>query len=541
MRKRWIAGLLALGMMTGMLTGCGGDTAQQTTTQQSQQNRQQTDELVVAFIGEPAMGFDPTLGWGQYGVSVFQNALMTTDAQQNYIEDLAEKYEVSEDGLTWTFRLREGIVFSNGEPLDAQDVVFTYLTAKESQSEVDLTFLQDVTAVDEYTVQFTLKTPRSTFLHTATCVGIVPSDSYDPATYPENPIGTGAYKLVQWDKGQQCILERNDNYYGEKPYFRRITVLFMDEDQAILAAQSGQVDVAATAPQLASTVIPGMHVESYPTTGSLGMTLPYTSAGGTTFDGEPMGNDVTSDLAIRQAINVAVDREMLAQDALFGYGTPVQSETSGTPWENPDAYVKTGDPEAARTILEEAGWTDSNGDGTVDKNGVEAVFDLLYPAGDSKRQAVSMGVAQQLAEIGIGVNVQGKSWDDIDLVQHSTPVMYSCSGNTPQALYYNYYSEMAAVDYHNACCFADPTVDAHIEAALSASTNEEAMEEWKKVQWDGETGVGSKGQVARVWLVGTTQQYFVRDDLDVGEMKPQIGYHHDWPLLGNITQWKWKS
>lgn len=502
--------------------------------------REQTDELVVAFVGEPEVGFDPTLGWGQYGTSIFQSTLMTTDLEQNYIYDLATEYSISDDRLRWTFKLRDDVKFSDGEYLNAEDVAFTYMTAKEAQSEVDLTFLKNVNVIDNNIVEFELNSPRSTFIHTTTCIGIVPKDSYDKNLYPENPIGTGAYKLLQWDKGQQCILEANENYYGQEPYFKRITVLFMDENQAILAAQSGQVDIAATAPQLANTNIYGMNLISCNNTSSLGITLPYVSSGSKTFDGEDMGNDVTSDINIRKAINVAIDREQIANDALYGYGTALQSETNNTPWENKEAYVKTGDKEEAKRILDNSGWIDTDDDGIREKEGLKASFDLLYPAGDSNRQSVSLAVAQQLLEIGIEVNVQGKSWNDIDPLQHSIPVMYACSGNTPQTLYYNYHSNVLALDYHNPNCFSNKIVDRHIIDALESSTQEEANKHWKLVQWDGNTGVGSKGEVSRVWVTGTKQLYFVRDDLDLGNMKPQIGYHHDWPLLSNVIEWHWK-
>ena len=168
----------------------------------------------------------------------------------SFVNDLAEDYTLSEDGLTWTFRLREGVKFTDGEALTASDVVFTFETAKTSQSSLDLTFLEKVEAPDDRTVVFTMSKPTSTFLNTVATVGIVPEHAYGPG-YGDAPIGSGPFKFVQWNKQEQLILEANEDYYGTVPAMKKVTIVFQDEDAAFAAVKAGQADIALTAATLA--------------------------------------------------------------------------------------------------------------------------------------------------------------------------------------------------------------------------------------------------------------------------------------------------
>jgi peptide/nickel transport system substrate-binding protein len=156
------------------------------------------------------------------------------------VNDLATGYEVSEDGLVWTVGLRDDAKFSDGEPLTAEDVVYTFTTAAGSGSVIDLSVMEKVEALGENTVVFTLKRAQSTFITILIHTGIVPKHVHGPG-YAEDPLGSGPYKFVQWDKGQQLIVEANPEYYGEKPFFKKITFLFLGEDGAFAAAKAGQV------------------------------------------------------------------------------------------------------------------------------------------------------------------------------------------------------------------------------------------------------------------------------------------------------------
>jgi peptide/nickel transport system substrate-binding protein len=493
--------------------------------------------LTLAIGGEPDEGFDPCTGWGHYGSPLFQSTLLEFDRDMNIVNDLAAGYSVSADGLVWTFRIREDARFTDGQPVRASDVAFTFNTAKESGSEIDLTRMRAVRAVNATTVEFVMNEPMSAFPNIAVSLGIVPEHAYSPS-YGQNPVGSGPYKFVQWDKGQQLIAVRNDAYYGQKPAFERLTLLFYDEDGAFAAVRSGQVDVAMTSPALVRDV-PGYGLLRCASVDNRGVSLPATKSGTFSADGLPVGNAVTSDIVIRKALIYGINRDAIIRDALSGYGRRADSACDNLPWWNPQTAVKDNDVAGQKAALEAAGWTDRDGDGIREKNGVRASFDLIYPASDSLRQAVAMSFAQQARALGIEVKPSGGSWDDIGKRMYSTPVVFGWGAHSPMEIYGLYSGKTATTGYNNITNMVNPAVDRYMEAALAALTTEEAMKNWKLAQWDGTTGFSSLGDATWCWIADIEHLYYVRDGLDTGSQR--IHPHgHGFPVISNIKEWTLK-
>lgn len=529
-------------MLIMILTGCqiANDNHADTQNGSSAQDINEKDEVIIAISSEPESGFDPTVDWGHGTTPLIQSTLVEYTQDMRIVNDLAADYTISEDGLVWTFTMREDAFFTDGEPVTAADAAFTFNTAKESQSSLDLTFVESCEASDTYEVVFTLFEPTSTFINTIATVGIVPEHAYDE-NYANEPVGSGPWKLVQWNKGEQIILEANEDYYGTIPSINRAVLVFMDEDAAFAAALADQVDAALTSATQATQDIDGMHIEIVTTQDNRGMTLPTTPENGEkTESGADIGNDVTSQLAIRQALAYAMDRKQIAQDAVNGYATPAYSENDGMPWNNPEVKIET-DPDYARQILAEDGWADSDGDGVVEKNGLKAEFNVIYPSGDSVRQAVAMAAAAQALEVGIQINVEGTSWDDISKRMFSEAVLMGWGSSNPYTSYLLYHSDnMLRDDYYNPEGFSNPTVDSYLNAALHAETTEEANQLWQLVQWDGTTGTAMQGECPWVWLVNIQHIYYVRDGLDIGEQ--QLHAHGaSWTLVQNLRDWTWNE
>ena len=298
---------------------------------------------------------------------------------------------------------------------------------------------------------------------------------------------------MQWDRGQQLIVEVNPEYYGEKPFFRRLTFLFLQEDAALAAARAGEVDIAAIPPAYTRTSVPGMKIVDIQTVDNRGIMFPYVPSGGITEEGYPIGNDVTSDLAIRRAVSVAIDREALVDGILEGYGTPAYTVNDQLPWWNPETVFPDGDIEEAKRILAEAGWIDEDGDGIAEREGVRASFTLLYPSNDRTRQSLALTVADMVKPAGIEIIVEGKSWDELEKRMHADAVMFGWGSHDPIEMYYVYSSRYQGVDYFNPGYYSNETVDRYMEQALRAVSEEEAHEYWRQAQWDGETGVTSMG------------------------------------------------
>ncbi|WP_240375676.1 ABC transporter substrate-binding protein [Bacillus piscicola] len=492
--------------------------------------------LVLAIGGEPEDGFDPTTGWGRYGSPLFQSTLLTYDQDFTIQNDLATTYKVSDDGRKWTVTIRKDVMFSDGEALTAEDVVFTYKTAKTSGSVIDLDNLEKVEKTGDDTIHFYLKKPESTFIYLLSTIGIVPKHAYDQ-DYNENPIGSGPFEFVQWDKGQQLIVKENEYYYGEKPSFKNLTFLFLSEDATFAAAKSGEVDIAAVPPTYAKEDVPGMRIETWKSVDNRGIMFPFVPAGEKTKEGVAVGNDVTADKAIRQAINVGIDRQALVDGILDGYGTPAYTAADRLPWWNPDTVIEDGDMERAKDMLEDAGWID-NGNGIREKNGIQAAFTLLYPAGDQLRQSLSIAFADMIRPLGIDVKAEGKSWRDIEKLMYSHPVMMGWGSHDPLELYNLFSSNTRGIGHYNSNYYSNQTVDAYMEKALRARNEKEANQYWQKAQWDGETGFSAQGDAPWAWLVNVDHVYYVREGLHIGEQKIQP-HGHGWPLTDSIAQWEW--
>lgn len=531
MAKRMLGWTLIVALMfSTVLAGCSPSDKNQT-------GKAQKEELVLAIGGEPKDGFDPTTGWGRNGSPLFQSTLFKYDHNFNVVNDLAEHYEISDDGLTWTVKIREDARFSDGKNVTADDVAFTYNKAKTSGSVMDLTNLDNAEKTGPYTVEFKLKKPQSNFIYLLITTGIVPQHAYDD-NYKEQPIGSGPYKFVQWNKGQQLIVEANPHYYEKKPFFKKITFLFLSEDAAFAAAKAGQADIVSVPASFAKEKIAGMKLVTIESVDNRGIMFPTVPAGQKTEEGIPVGNDVTSDVAIRKAINIGIDRQALVDGVLEGFGTPAYSVADKLPWWNADTAIQDKNIEQARKILDQAGWKE-NASGIREKNGLEAAFTLYYPSDDQIRQSLSITVAEMIKPLGIKVKTEGKSWNELERLMFSNPVMMGWGNHDPIEMYNLHSSKTKGEGYYNPNFYSNPKVDQYMEQALRASSTEEAYKYWKMAQWDGKTGFSAKGDAPWAWLVNVQHLYYVRDNLDIGKQK--IHPHgHAWPITDTITDWKWK-
>lgn len=496
-------------------------------------------ELTLAVRGEPDSGFDPTLGWGEYGYPLFQSTLLKRNATLDLIPDLATAWTLSDDRTSWTVTIRGDAKFSDGRPLTARDVAFTYETAKKAGSVLDLTELASVKAIDATTVVFTLKAPRITFLNTLAALGIVPEHAYKAETYGRAPVGSGPFRLLSWTEGEQAIVEPNPYYYGAKPAFSKVTFLFTKDDSTYAAAKAGKLDVAAMSNALAGGVPSGMVLVDAKTVDNRGLAFPMQpDTGRKTDKGYPIGNSVTSDPAIRKAVNVALDRKALAAAVLNGFGRPAYGPADDLPWDNPDHRLADADPAAARKILADAGWK-PGADGVLEKNGVRARFSVYYSASDTTRQALALASADMIRPLGIDVEVLGKSWDEIKPKMHANVVVFGADSHDPFETYNLYVGNGAEGGWwFNTGLYDNPTVKAHLDKALTATTMADLIPEWKAAAWDGKTGYGMKGDAAWAWMVNIDHVYFVSKCLDIGPR--QIEPHgHGLPITYNLEDWRW--
>lgn len=334
---------------------------------------------------------------------------------------LAERCEISSDGLEITFHLREDIHFSDGVPITADDVVFTYQTITDPN--IDAANLANmyvdvnrVEKVSDRIVKFYMKRPYFKALEVCSFwdIGIYPKHIYqfkDAKQFNQrvsDPVGSGPYIFERWDVGRQIVLRRNENYWGPKPHIQKVVYRFITNPiAAIQALKAHQVDLVVIHDpgQFADLVADKEFNKEFDC-------LPYWAPGDPFYYiGWNEDTPFFSDIRVRLAMTLTINREQIASELLKGYGeiTTGPYFIKGTQYDSnilPWPY----DPEMAKKLLDKAGWIDRNGDGVREKDGVVFSFKFNYAAGDSLYTPLSTFLKDELAKVGVEVIPDPLEW-----------------------------------------------------------------------------------------------------------------------------------
>lgn len=539
MRKKIIGMVSILLALGSVFTGCGTGAAAGEGSAGSR--GQEHGSGIVCYVGH---GFwdgslDPVKGSFSYGYDFISNGLVRVNPKAEYEGDLAESWEISEDSLAYTYHLKKGIQFQDGSGFSAEDVVFTYQTVMENQGqngEVDLSKVKKVEAVDEYTVKFTLKEPYSPFLDSTAQLGIVPKDGYDSAAFDQMPVGTGPWKVVQYDAEQQLIVEANEGYFEGAPEIKRVTFVDMDNEAAFSNARSGQLDVVMVQPSYAAESVEGMHMEKLETMDVRNISLPCREPGTfTNANGEQVevGNPVTSDVSVRKALAIGIDRQQIIENAFHGVGKPAVGWTGNLIWGNTAEYEDSR-AEEAKGLLEESGWADTDGDGIREKNGVECAFEVNTPADEQDRYMLAAAAAESAADLGISITVKQATWDEIVEKTNTQGAVWGFGQFSPMVIGNQFQSGRFTVQlYANPSGYENQEVDRLIAEAISANTQEQAVAAWKKAQ------AAYAEDYPYLYLANIEHCYFISDRLDIS-MDTQIPHPHGHgiPIICNMKDWK---
>lgn len=464
--------------------------------------------VVMPKTSENERGFDPIYGWAVSEHThdpIIHSTLFKTDGNLNVVNDLATNYSYSSDSTRLNISIRDDILFSDGEKLSAKDVAFTITKMKENSSNaIDLTNVDSAIAIDDTHIEIIGTSLSSCILYTLSTVGIVKSEGYDASTYGKNPIGSGLYKLKSWNVGQSATFVYNDKYYGEIPSLKTINILFMDEDAARAAVLSGNADIAYTSSSLPNNEIKGYEIQAVKSNDTRGISLPCV-------DSSQGGNDTTSNLAVRQAINLCLNRQTIVDNCLNGYGSAAFSVCDNTPWANSSLKFSQ-NIDLAKEILDKAGFKES-------ENNERCSFNLYYASSDSTRQSLANEFANQVKQIGIKVNLIGTNWDEIYAHQYSDAVLWGWGSNSPLEL-------CNILKSDGSCNFPQ----------FRSSFIDELLSDEKYIEAQNEADLNKASSWA--WLCNVDHLYYVKSTLDIGDQ--QIHPHgHGWSLLNNISQWKW--
>ena len=330
------------------------------------------------------------------------------------VPGLAEAWSVSDDGLTWTFALRPGVVFHDGTAMDSADVVFSLNRARSEDStnaqKALFAGITDVAAPDATTVVITLDAPNGNFAFNMAWGDAVIVAPESVASNATQPVGTGPFRFVEWAKGDSVTLARFDDYWGAAPALATATFKFISDPNAAFAAlMAGDIN--------AFPVFPAPE-----TLANFDADPRFSVIVGST-EGETilaMNNANLTDLRVRKAISHAIDRQAIIDGAMFGYGTPIGSHFAP---HNPDYVDLTGgsahDPEMARALLAEAGAT-------------ELTLRMALPPPSYARRGGEI-IASQLRAVGITTEITNMEWAqwleqvfrgkdfDLTIVSHTEP------------------------------------------------------------------------------------------------------------------------
>lgn len=348
------------------------------------------------------------------------NGLVKFDEKLNFQPDLAAAWSTSEDGLTWTFNLREGVKFQDGTDFNADAVVKHFNRMLDKNVNVGaISLWQHIDKVeksDDKTVKVITKAPYGGLLNVmAHGSALIPSPAAVEQYGKEiglKPVGTGAYTVEKFEPGTQLVLKANDSYYGDKPAYKQITFRYVADASARIAAlKSGQADVIDAVPvEFADDIknTPNLDLIQNPGLQVFGIGLNQT-------------NELLRDQAVRQALNYAIQKDAILKVLFKGYGTVLTSPLAP----NTTGYVKAGeygyDPEKAKKLLADAGWQAGAG-GVLEKSGKKLSLSLRTPEGMYPNDVqVAETVQNQLKAIGVEVKIdkieKSQFWNSIRVPQ----------------------------------------------------------------------------------------------------------------------------
>jgi peptide/nickel transport system substrate-binding protein len=389
-RKAAVAVVAAAAIVT--LAACSSSSVGGSTNSSS-------SKLGVITVGQTAdvQSLDPVIDNSLQGINVYDTLYDTlTQLKRNgdVIPRLATSWTSNSNATEWDVKLTNKAKFSNGDPVTAADVIYTYRQVQTNPKSLNSSYLSSVksmTAVGKYEVKFDLSTPFANWPRQMTLLSIVPEKVYKAdggsAGFAKDPIGSGPYTFVSYKSGVSLVVKRNPNYWGPKATLSQITFVPVLTDQSrVSGVQSGSLDLALIPPTSVSTLKGSGAVDVRNVGGNQTMYLGFNSSSGE-----------TANAKIREAISLAVDRPAIVKSILGGLGVPANQLSSPKNF-GYDASRKAipYDPTKAKALLKEAGYSGQ-------PIPLQYATDGWIPLGSQVAQAIG-GYMQK---VGINVQMQG--------------------------------------------------------------------------------------------------------------------------------------
>jgi len=410
-----------------LLAACGGGTTtapeveapaeeapvEEAPAEQAPAEEAPADEPSVLDVGTTYIWdtANPAFGWYGYTIRyMIYDTLVEEQGISNFQPGLAESWTVSDDGLVWTFKIREGVTFHDGTPCDANAVAWSLNWTLENDIETFAFYIynfSEIVALDDTTLQVTLSDPVGNMEYLLMYVWILPESVWGEMTYDEimefedlsAGMGTGPYMLKEWSEGEYLILEANKDYWRTTPAIDQIIYHeYATEDAMVQALLAGEIDVVDTVPSTAIQTLEDADNIEVPIMGS-------TTIDELIINSHEDGTQPESlwDPAVRLAMAYGVDKQQIVNVAYLGYADalgPVVPASMGD-WHNSDIQDIPFDPVEGNRVLDEAGYLDSDGDGIREFSDGSPLEYRFYGTDDATVARIMEIISDGLMQVGI--------------------------------------------------------------------------------------------------------------------------------------------
>lgn len=415
MKKRFPALVLGGILAIGLLSGCGQKEAAlsvSTASSESAASANSSDQELVFVNYRDIRDLNPHLYAGEmYAQSILYDTLVSI-TEDGYEGCLAESWTISEDGKIYTFKIRDGVTFSDGTICDANAILANFNAIIENKDRHTwlemMNLLVGVSAPDDHTFVIELSEAYYPMLTELGCIRpfamISPNCMIDGSTKDgvSGYIGTGPYVLTDFETDQYAVFERNENYWGEKPEIERITVKVIPDNQTrIMALESGEIDLI-----FGKNMLDADAISQYVDSDKFEVALSDPTS--TRHIVLNTTNEILSDTAVRQALQHATNRTAISEGIFYGLEQPADTLYAATvPYCDVELTPYEYSTETASSMLDEAGWI-MGSSGIREKGGKKLELDLLYNSDSVTEKTISEYLQSEYLKLGISLNIHGE-------------------------------------------------------------------------------------------------------------------------------------
>ncbi len=371
-------------------------------------------EITIGHSSKPDI-INPILTSETISVSLMNllfSRLVRLDGTQQPIPDLAKYWEISKDGLVWTFFIREDVKFHDGHPLTAHDVEFTYKSIMDPKNKSPVAawynLVKEIETEGDYIFRITLKHPFAPFIcrlfRAIAPQHLLENVDFYNTSFNRQPVGSGPFKLTDWTEDDTIVLSANGEYFRkDRPILDRLVFKsYPDRKSALQAITQDETDMVLN---LAASDLLFMSNRGIFRIYPAPVPLYYAIV----FD---LKNPIFRDIRVRKALDCAIDKNLIIDNQLKGHGKICTGPFSVSSWAyNPDIEPTSYNVKRAKKLLEQAGWNDSDGNGVLDKDGKPFEILLTVPNISDTVERIAVSVKAQLMKIGIRVKLVRMSND----------------------------------------------------------------------------------------------------------------------------------